>query len=325
MDTTTLTSSSPQSPNPPVHVWTDAPDAVARIEQLLASGQINESEARQLMQFREEGYFILPAAIDARLIDSLRIDLLLLPADKEKYLVRVPRPSRKQIITVHPNTSVLPPYSRLLDIYVNNQAARDMILSSPLTRMLSLIYGEAPLVFQSLLFTWGTQHELHTDNGFIVADPPCAIVASWIALEDVVEGAGELAFYPGTHKDPLFLFDKDKIAWQKERDGVDIKREYVRHLEAQAARHEANKQTFLGKKGDVIIWHANLLHYGTTRIKQEHTRYSLLTHYCPASGTPNYFNFFQDSYRKPWKEGFYSSRRYNLRPGMENPYPVFKG
>jgi ectoine hydroxylase-related dioxygenase (phytanoyl-CoA dioxygenase family) len=311
--------------NPPYHLWIDRPDASEKIDSLLADSLITAHEASLLHQFREEGYFVLSDAIDKTLIDRFREELLELHNDRKKYLVREPRPQKNKIVTIHPHNAVLPPYSRLLDIYVNNKHARDMILSSCLTRMLRLLYSEPPLVFQSLLFTWGTQHELHTDNAFIVADPPCAIISSWIALEDIQEGSGELAFYPESHKDPLFLFSDDNIAWMKQRDGIEAKRQYVDHLNTIATKRESSKKTFLGKKGDVIIWHANLLHYGTKIIHQDKTRYSLLTHYCPHSGTPNYFNFFSNAHKREWNDGYYASRRYDLRPGVDDPYPVFKG
>lgn len=109
---------------------------------------------------------------------------------------------------------------------------------------------------------------------------PCTLMASWIALEDIVPGAGELAYYPGSHRHPLFLFNDGRIEWRHQEDGKPVHVEYTRFLQERADRIDGEPRLY-------------------------------------------YFRFFRDACRRPWRDGFYSSRRYDLRPGVENPYPVY--
>jgi ectoine hydroxylase-related dioxygenase (phytanoyl-CoA dioxygenase family) len=48
------------------------------------------------------------------------------------------------------------------------------------------------------------------------------------------------------------------------------------------------KKSFLGKAGDVLIWHADLAHGGAPIKNVGQTRHSLVTHFCPASDEPFY-------------------------------------
>jgi len=305
---------------PPAHIWLDMPDGIDRVGKRLEQGLITDCEAEMLLSFREQGFVIFPQVFDAETMRRVREELKSIYLEKEKYLVRMTLREKNRVVP--PGQPVLPPKSRLLDYYVHSELARNMVLCSTLTRFLCLLYDEAPLAFQSLLFTWGTEHSIHADNTFIVADPPCSLMASWIALEDIQPGSGELVYYPGSHRDPVVVFDGDDIAWRQGRDGKMAHKEYTDFLRSRA--DQIKPEAFLAKEGDIIFWHANLIHYGTAVI-HEHTRRSLLTHYCPANATPNYFNFFNEAYKRRWNDGYYSTRRYDIRPGSINPLPVFRG
>jgi phytanoyl-CoA hydroxylase len=305
--------------NPPVHLWIDSPHAMSHIAGLLQNGVISVAEAELLTRFREDGLVIFPGVFSADEIEDVCEELRNLHLDGKKYLLRMPKGEIQ-----HPDRPVNIPKSRLLDYYVNSELARNMVLAPPITRFLQLIYEEPPLAFQSLMFTWGTEHSIHVDNTYIVADPPCTLMASWIALQDIVPGSGELAYYPGSHRHPLYLFKGTRIEWRHQEDRKMAHLDYTRFLRERADSIDGDALLFHPQKGDVMIWHSNLVHYGTHVTKPEHTRKSLLTHYCPAhTARPNYFRFFADACKRSWRDGFYSSRRYDLRPGVDNPYPVY--
>lgn len=303
---------------PPISLWIDSEDALNEIDRLLSSKKISPLEADTLKQFHDNGFVIFKSAISDAAIDELLNELKIIYLDKEKYLIRL------NIKTVaHPESALLPSGSRLLDFYVPSQLASDMVLAPIITRFLNLLYGEAPLAFQSLLFTWGSQQSIHKDTSFVVVDPPCTLTASWIALEDVQRGQGELIYYPGSHRDPLFLFSEQYLPWNPSRDGKGVHKKYTAFLHQQADEKETQTQAFYAKKGDVLIWHPNLAHGGAIVDLKDKTRYSLVTHYCPQSANPAYFSFFDKAHKRPWKDGFYASRRYDMREGANHTLPVF--
>jgi phytanoyl-CoA hydroxylase len=303
--------------SPPADLWIDRPDAQQHIDRMLDAGAISSDEAGQLVFFRDNGYLILPGAVSSEQVESLRDELSQIWHEGEKYVVNL----GKGIIT-HPDGPVLPRKSRLYDLYANNATSRAMVFAPALLRMLQLVFEEPPLVFQSMLFTWGSEQSIHKDTAFVVIDKPCTLAASWIALEDIEPGSGELMYYPGSHRDPLFLFDGEHLFWEPQRDGKGIHRRYSEFLEKQALDKQCALQTFSAKKGDALLWHANLAHGGTPITNPDKTRMSLVSHYCPVSNYPRYFNFFTEAHKCATGEAFYSSSRYDLRPGCNNPLPL---
>ncbi len=107
------------------------------------------------------------------------------------------------------------------------------------------------------------------------------LAASWIALEDVTEGSGELAYFDRSHKLPHYLF----------KDGtkrVDFKvDDYVacaRMLEDMCKSRGLAYERLLAKKGDVFFWAADLVHRSHPRTLPDDTsRLSCVTHYCPST------------------------------------------
>ncbi len=55
------------------------------------------------------------------------------------------------------------------------------------------------------------------------------LVATWIALEDVQEGTGELEYYPGSHRIKDFVFN-EKFKWVPESDKSQLG-DYFQHLD----------------------------------------------------------------------------------------------
>jgi hypothetical protein len=67
--------------------------------------------------------------------------------------------------------------------------------------------------------------------------------------------------------------------------------EYNRYVDSLHTRSQARgleRQRFRPKKGDVLIWSADLAHGGSRYVSKGVTRKSLVTHYCPAACEPVY-------------------------------------
>jgi hypothetical protein len=55
--------------------------------------------------------------------------------------------------------------------------------------------------------------------------------------------------------------------------------DYTDKVQSLAEEHNLEKKTFLARKGDILIWHANLLHGGEPITKEGSTRKSMVFHY----------------------------------------------
>jgi hypothetical protein len=71
------------------------------------------------------------------------------------------------------------------------------------------------------------------------------------------------------------------------------------HEDAQTLGH--TRSAFLARKGDVLIWHADLAHGGATRLHRDRTRRSLVTHFTGAANEPFYRRTTQ--YREAEQDG----------------------
>jgi hypothetical protein len=62
---------------------------------------------------------------------------------------------------------------------------------------------------------------------------------------------------------------------------------------------------FAPRRGDVLIWSADLVHGGSSEMDPDSTRRSLVTHYCPVDREPEYFAFWKHSGRRRHDSGGY--------------------
>ena len=100
------------------------------------------------------------------------------------------------------------------------------------------------------------------------------MIASWIALEDVHPDSGPLWYWRGSHTIPLFRF-KDG----SHHVGPGEQADWDRYMAAQLAEPALDPETFLAKRGDVFLWHSDLVHAGSPIRDAARTRASLVCHY----------------------------------------------
>ena len=262
-------------------LWTELTHADSLLTGKQALGWLDDTEADRLRAWLRDGYVILRQAVSTELIDRVLkdIDTVVqseLPQsrvsywkDGEKYFQQASAERMRE------------EEAKLLDMHMLSEAVREAIFSPALLRFITLLFERPPVAFQSLTFTLGSQQPIHCDVAFVHVSSPREFVASWIALEDVTEGAGELEYFPGSHRLSDHLFGDSPWA-----DG-DLSR-YSQALVDKAESAGLKRQRFLPRKGDVLIWNAGLYHGGAPRTRADATRRSLVTHYCPRGRHPMY-------------------------------------
>jgi ectoine hydroxylase-related dioxygenase (phytanoyl-CoA dioxygenase family) len=148
-----------------------------------------------------------------------------------------------------------------------------------LKNILELLLDKEVSLFQSLNFITGSQQRTHSDSIHMTTYPLGNLIAVWVALEDVGEEQGPLHYYPGSHKLP-YLLNQDlgnrgnRWLLGNRADGV-----YEDRIEELAKENNFEKKIFTAKKGDILIWHANLLHGGEPVKDLSLTRKSMVLHY----------------------------------------------
>jgi ectoine hydroxylase-related dioxygenase (phytanoyl-CoA dioxygenase family) len=212
--------------------------------------------------------------------------------------------------------------AKALDIHWWSEDIRNIILCDPVAHFLHLIFERPALVSQSLGFYRGSGQPLHQDSAYVPYSLPLHFAASWIALEDVATGAGELEYLVGSHRAlPEFTYPGGyKSASESVRFGHEEAQvsaavaAHERQIAAEGQRRALKRETFLAKRGDVLFWHADLAHGGSP-ISMSRTRKSVVTHYCPKEVAPLYFENTPATMRKYGACDWYSSEVYHDKPG----------
>lgn len=180
---------------------------------------------------------------------------------------------------------------RVVDIHAVSEAARSALLSDVIVEFLSVVFRSPPHLFQSLTFQRGSEQGLHQDPAYVVVSEPRQLAASWIALEDISPGSGELRYLPRSHRIPDFLFSGEFKHWSPERDGEQQHAEWLDYLSTKATELELSEKHFTPRQGDVLFWAADLVHGGSPVEIPGLSRRSLVGHYCPQEVTPHYFSY----------------------------------
>lgn len=166
-------------------------------------------------------------------------------------------------------------------MFANHQSGFiDAVTHLPgLKALLEFLLDKKVVPFQTINFIKGSEQKAHSDSIHMTTYPLGYLIAVWIALEDVSIENGPLFYYPGSHKLP-FLLNSDY------NEGSTLltlgKREYADYedaLQEIVEEQHFQKETFLAKKGDVLIWHANLVHGGAPILNNALTRKSMVIHY----------------------------------------------
>jgi len=149
-----------------------------------------------------------------------------------------------------------------------------------LLELLSGLLDGDPVLYQSINFPkYGSEQRVHSDSIHLTTYPKGGMAGVWIALEPIDLDNGPISYYPGTHKldfamnaaydnegSYLTIGDKDYVAYE------DMIEERLKNISFE-------KKLFLAQPGDVLIWHANLLHAGEPQKDKNRTRKSLVMHY----------------------------------------------
>jgi phytanoyl-CoA hydroxylase len=296
-------------------LWTDHRNALDVIEGKRHLGFISEEQATLLRKWIVDGYAVLESAVDADILDHAQEDL------EKAYAGKLPG-LRYAVHAISQNTDWVPEAlinpAKALDVHWFSLAIRELIFSDRLVRFLGLIFERRPLASQTLGFWRGSSQAGHQDSAYVNYSLPLQFAASWIALEDVKVGAGELFYHVGSHAMPEYLYNKAfKGAEEAKRaaPGCDLSQDYPRHISLIAKQAEGmglKKECFLAKRGDILIWSADLAH-GGSRISGDQTRKSVVTHYCPSDVVPLYFETKSGRKILPHRNvAFYTSGHYDV-------------
>jgi len=149
---------------------------------------------------------------------------------------------------------------------------------------LSKIFNEQPLLHLALTGWVSTQRNWHQDSYLNPPNVWSSYAAAWIALDDIDIDSGPFEYVPGSHRWEVLrrerLFAHLDHATTLDPNWPTITQEHVSYVcEEKIAMMGAKRKLFVPRKGQVLLWHSNLIHRGTVPRNHELLRKSLILHY----------------------------------------------
>lgn len=167
---------------------------------------------------------------------------------------------------------------RIQDAWKFDEDVRAIAANQNILELLGKLYGRKAFPFQTLNFPVGTQQEAHTDAVHFSSLPERFMCGVWLAMEDIGPDAGPLFYHPGSHRWPAL--NNSMIGRRGQGSVLNSAQDpFAQGWRALCDVYGANEETFLARKGQALIWTANLLHGGSHQANPHLTRWSQVTHY----------------------------------------------
>lgn len=164
----------------------------------------------------------------------------------------------------------------------------------PLTEAIQQLIDREPGLHLCLTGFQSTERAWHQDRYLNPETVGERYIAAWIALDDVHEDAGPFEYVPGSHRWPVI--EREKVWAEMRARGQDPGKPtwpsdsqfWVGQACDQEIRARGKTATpFLGKKGDVLLWHASLVHRGSIPKNITLERRALISHYSAIDARPD--------------------------------------
>ncbi|MCB0791339.1 MAG: phytanoyl-CoA dioxygenase family protein [Flavobacteriales bacterium] len=239
--------------------WLDRADARERLGRDARIQALPPDIRQALLQWPDKGYVILRGLFTAAEVDAVNGEIDRLVGEG---VVDFNFTGRK-----------------IMFAYRKSAAVRAMANDRRILDVLDLLLGRRMRLFQTINFLTGSEQAAHSDTIHMTTHPLGYLAAAWVALETITPDNGPLVFYPGSHRLPYILnptFDHGGGAFTI---GEDAYARYESTVARAIEEHHLQAETFLARPGDVLIWHANLLHGGMRMSTPNASRRSMAAHY----------------------------------------------
>jgi hypothetical protein len=249
--------------------WLDLPDAKTQIDERLRSGTLSIEDAALCRSWADDGYVILDNLLDHAVLDEVW----------EQYEKAIA--SGRIQLPAEPAEDGDPWPGRFLNPHKKVSGFCRILKHERLLYYIRLLMGREPKALQTIASHKGSQQGLHSDSIHMTTYPLGYLTAAWIAFEDIHPESGPLVYYPGSHRLP-YVFSKDVNITEEEfrREGYGpYHAKYEPYIRELVTRHGIEPHYFHAKKGDVLIWHANLIHGGSPRLTVARSRKAVVCHF----------------------------------------------
>ena len=219
---------------------------------------LTQPDRESLLSFDDNGFAVISNYLPAKQADEVNAEIASLLKQKKIKFTN----GNKIMFAIHA--------SPLLQHIGNDEQLKEI---------LSVLLGGRAVLFQSINFLTGSEQATHSDSIHMTTYPLGGLLGVWIALEDITEENGPLHYYPESHKLPYYLNADYNNEGNALLLGNKSYADYEKMISQKIKERKLNKVKFFAKKGDLLIWHANLFHGGEPHLNKAKTRKSMVLHY----------------------------------------------
>ena len=262
--------------------------------ELLSKKKINRNLKKIAINMHEKGYAIVDLNLTDKFINNINKDIS--NAINEGKIKKNPK-------IYHYNK-----YPRIVEAWKYSANVAKLANNSKLKKILKFLYKSKPLPFSTINFIGGTEQPFHSDYIHFGSLPHKYLVGAWVALENTNKYNGALKVVPGSHKFPLI--DYQDLKQKKPLNIIQLEKNYrvyenfiKKLIKVKKLKY---KELYL-KKGEVILWAANLLHGGSKVKNKNLTRKSQVIHF-HFKDSEIYYN---PGFSEP-KKGLYVDRKLDI-------------
>jgi hypothetical protein len=224
--------------------------------------------------WERDGYLVLRGAAPAEAVSAYAGELRDL---RDGLLVRAPGDEHASL-AAHAE----PGEAGAIDPYAISDAARAVLLPEPVISALTALYdGDAPLLFDAAEALAGAPDPgPYRDATYVAVSDPRALVTLAVALGDSID----ITVFPGSQRIATTPFSGRYHHFNPERDGDAALERHRAEMATALEGAEAAPVTLGLAPGDVVLWHADLIH-------RPMAGDALVAHLCPLGAQPSWFAY----------------------------------
>tara|TARA_R110002020_G_scaffold225140_3_gene435240 strand:- start:1068 stop:1994 length:927 start_codon:yes stop_codon:yes gene_type:complete len=271
--------------------WVESPF----FHSLLESSTLNEKEKKQCQKFNKDGYLIIDLDLRQDKIDKIISDMKKSLTEEETIF--------------HADHFQYTESKRIFQLWKKSESCAKLTANKNILKTLNMLYGREAFPFSTINFFKGTNQPLHSDAIHFHSIPQLWMVGVWVALEDTSVKNGTLKIVPGSHKWKIWDYEAINLPHPDTiKDGEkENYREYENFLVQLVKEKNIEAISPDIKKGQALIWSANLLHGGCNVegiTDFALSRYSQVQHYffkdCKIYYHPMFSRVSEGKYAKKW-------------------------
>jgi ectoine hydroxylase-related dioxygenase (phytanoyl-CoA dioxygenase family) len=197
-------------------------------------------------------------------------------------------------------------WPRLFEAWKKSRNIANLCMNEKILRHLENWYMKKAFPFSTINFTGPSNQPLHSDCIHFHTIPERMMIGVWVALEDATIENGALSVVPGSHDWDIYNYESLGLPHPDDiENGEEINyREYEKFIEHLVLIKKGKRTPVPVKKGEAIIWEANLLHGGTFTPHKDKTRKAQAIHYffegCSEYYHPMFSRPSEGKYAKKW-------------------------